>query len=68
MRKWMFLGLFVLAGVGGAAGRAEAGCSVDLIDCYYRAANVDSFWYRWASGIDCELDYVDCTRRRLIGR
>jgi hypothetical protein len=45
-----------------------AGCTTDLADCYGRAAAIDSFWYRWAAGIDCELDYTDCVRRRLIGR
>ena len=31
------------------------------------AAKIDSFWYRWAAGLDCELDYVECVRVKLIG-
>jgi hypothetical protein len=45
-----------------------AGCFGDLADCYERASRVDSFWYRWAAGLDCEVDYADCLRRRLIGQ
>jgi len=44
-----------------------AGCASDLLDCYTRAANIDSFWYRTAAGLDCELDFADCARQRLIG-
>jgi hypothetical protein len=46
---------------------AMAGCASDLLDCYTRAANIDSFWYRTAAGLDCELDFADCARLRLIG-
>ena len=45
-----------------------AGCTTALADCYTAAAKIDSFWYRWAAGLDCELDYVDCVREKLIGR
>ena len=31
------------------------------------AAKIDSFWYRFAAGLDCELDYVECVRVKLIG-
>ena len=31
------------------------------------AAKIESLWYRWAAGIDCELDYVECVRVKLIG-
>jgi hypothetical protein len=68
MVKKTLLTLVVLAGFAAAPQPALAGCTTDLADCYGRAAGIDSFWYRWAAGIDCELDYTDCVRRRLIGR
>jgi hypothetical protein len=67
MRKWMVLGVFAACALIGSAQKARAGCTTDLADCYQRAANIDSFWYRWAAGIDCELDFVECTREKLIG-
>ena len=42
-------------------------CFTDLANCYYRAAVVDSFWYRWAAGLDCELGFVRCARQDLTG-
>ena len=42
-------------------------CTRDLLDCYARAAKDDSFWYRWADGLDCELQYAGCVRRVLVG-
>ena len=68
MVKKIVLALVVLAGFAAAPRPAFAGCTTDLADCYGRAAREDSFWYRWASGLDCELDYTDCVRRRLLGR
>lgn len=67
MRKWMVLGAFVTCALAGAAQQAEAGCTTTLADCYQKAANIDSFWYRWAAGIDCELDFVECVRIKVIG-
>ena len=64
--KTLPLALVLLAGVA-APRPAMAGCTTDLGDCYGRAAKVDSFWYRWASGLDCELDYAECVRIKLIG-
>ena len=62
------LGAFVLlAGLAAAPRPAIAGCTTDLADCYERAAKIDSFWYRWAAGLDCELDYTECVRVKLIG-
>ena len=46
---------------------ALAGCTTTLADCYSAAAAIDSFWYRWAAGLDCEIDYVECVRVKLIG-
>ena len=46
----------------------EIRCTQDLRSCYYRAAREDSWGDRWLSGLDCELTFVDCTRRAIIGR
>jgi hypothetical protein len=67
MVKKVLLCAFVLAGVVAAPRPAMAGCTGDLLDCYTRAATIDSFWYRSAAGLDCELDYADCVRQRLVG-
>ena len=67
MVKKILLTLVVLTGMAAAPRHAMAGCTTDLADCYGRAAKVDSFWYRWAAGLDCELDFVECTRVKLIG-
>jgi len=67
MVKKTLLALVVLAGFAAAPRPAMAGCTTDLADCYGRAAGIDSFWYRWAAGLDCELDYAECVRIKLIG-
>jgi len=67
MRKLMVLGLFTIASFSSAVRPADAGCATTLADCFYRAADVDSFWYRWASGIDCELDFIECARIKIMG-
>lgn len=68
MVKKMLLTLVVLAGFVTVPRTAMAGCTTDLADCYGRAARIDNFWYRWAAGLDCELEYTDCARRKVIGR
>jgi len=67
MVKKLLFASVVLLGFLAVPRSAMAGCTTDLIDCYGRAAKEDSFWTRSAMGLDCELDYVDCVRRRLIG-
>lgn len=66
VKKAVFV-LIVLVGFLGDAQPALAGCTTALSDCYVAAAKVDSFWYRWASGLDCELDYAECVRIKLVG-
>jgi len=61
-----FAVLFVLG--GSTPARAAVTCTEDLGRCYTRAAQADSWWSMWAIGFDCELSYVDCTRRAIIGR
>jgi hypothetical protein len=68
MVKNVLLALVVLAGVAAAPRPAMAGCTGDLGDCYVRAAKIDSAWDRFAAGVDCELDYADCVRRKVVGR
>jgi hypothetical protein len=69
MRRLILLGILVLAATSATSRPlyANAGCATGLADCYQRAANIDSFWYRWAAGLDCELDFVECARIKLIG-
>lgn len=66
MKKMLFA-LVLLSGLAAAPRSAMAGCTTDLADCYGRAAAIDSFWYRWAAGLDCELDYTECVRVKVIG-
>jgi hypothetical protein len=67
MVKKTLFALVVLCGFVAAPRSAIAGCTTDLADCYARAASIDSFWYRWAAGLDCELDYTECVRIKLLG-
>jgi hypothetical protein len=67
MVKKMLMTLAVIAGCLAAPRPAVAGCTTDLADCYLAAAKIDSFWYRWAAGLDCELDYTECVRIKLVG-
>jgi hypothetical protein len=67
MVKKIVLTLVVLSGAIAVPRPAVAGCTTELADCYLRAARVDSFWYRWATGLDCEIDYTGCVRTRLLG-
>ena len=67
MVKKLVLAMLVLAGLAATPAPVLAGCTTTLADCYVRAAKEDGFWYRWAAGLDCELDYVECVRVKLIG-
>ena len=69
MVKRILMTLVVLAGLVAMPSSAVAasGCTTTLLDCYGRAAAIDSFWYRTAAGLDCELDYAGCVRVALVG-
>ena len=67
MVKKTLMTLVVIAACLGAPRPAMAGCTTDLADCYLAAAKIDSFWYRWAAGLDCELDFTECVRIKLVG-
>ena len=68
MVKKVLFAAMVVAGLAATPQPAQAGCTTDLADCYGRAAKIDSFWYRWAAGLDCELEFTECVRIQLIGR
>jgi hypothetical protein len=42
-------------------------CYSQLGNCYYMAALQNGFWSMWAAGIDCELNFLDCVRRGIVG-
>jgi len=67
MVKKILFAAIVLMGSVAVPRQAMAGCTTDLADCYGAAAQIDSFWYRWAAGLDCELDYAECARVKLVG-
>lgn len=62
----MLTGLLLVSGTEPAA--AQARCAQDLRDCYIRASHIRYWGEMWLAGIDCELDFVDCARRKIIGR
>jgi hypothetical protein len=59
--------LLVMSTLALAPQRAMAGCTTTLLDCFGAAARIDNFWYRTAAGLDCELDYAECVREKVIG-
>jgi hypothetical protein len=67
MVKKILFAAVVLMGSVAVPRSAMAGCTTDLADCYERAAQVEGFWYRWAAGLDCELDFAECVRIKLVG-
>ena len=67
MVKKILLAGVIVAGLVAAPRTATAGCTTNLATCYEAAAKIDSFWYRWAAGLDCELDFAECLRIKLIG-
>jgi hypothetical protein len=42
-------------------------CTQDLLGCYARASQIDSWLDRWAAGMDCELDYAGCVGSVISG-
>jgi len=66
---WAPMALVALMVLGRSTpAHAQFACNENLRLCYFRAALADTWWQMWAMGMDCELDYADCTRRALIGR
>jgi hypothetical protein len=63
----ILLTAFVFVAVVAVPRTALAVCNTQMMQCFEAAAKIDSFWYRWAAGLDCELNYVECMRVKLIG-
>jgi hypothetical protein len=67
MVRKVLLAVVFMVGLVAVPRPVLAGCTTTLSDCMVAAAKVDSAWYRFAAGLDCELDYVECVRVKLIG-
>lgn len=63
----ILLTAIVLVGAMAIPRSALAGCTTNMASCFEAAARIDSFWYRWAAGLDCELDFAECVRIKLVG-
>jgi len=63
----VFIVVLVVVGAGTPA-FAQARCAQTLRECYGRAATRQSVWEMWAAGVDCELDFVECARRVVVGK
>lgn len=69
MKKVVFA-LMLAAAINAApatASASDAGCFEELANCMQRAATRDSWFSRWLAGLDCELDFVECAREKLVG-
>ena len=62
MVRVMVVALVMAAGtlVSPRSAMASVSCTQDLLGCYARASQIDSWVTRWAAGMDCELDYAGC--------
>jgi hypothetical protein len=58
----------VLVLTGSRTASAQISCFEDLAACYQRAASRDGWVDRSLAGADCELGFIDCARRAIIGR
>ena len=67
MVRKVLLAVVFMVGLVAVPRPVLAGCTTTLSDCMVAAAKIDSAWYRFAAGLDCELDYVECVRVKLIG-
>jgi hypothetical protein len=61
------LGLALLLGIP-AEVSAQASCFASLRDCFIRASKIQYWADRTIAGLDCELDFVECARRKILGR
>lgn len=74
MRKVVLVMLLAIALSAVTSGTALAfdetekkGCTWTLFECFEAAAQIESFWYRTAAALDCELDYIECARIKIMG-
>ncbi|MEX2271877.1 MAG: hypothetical protein WD690_10420 [Vicinamibacterales bacterium] len=66
--KKMVVVLCFVAAFSAVPSAAWAGCFEDLAACFQNAATRDTWFKRWLAGMDCELEFIDCGREKLIGR
>lgn len=62
------LTVLVLLGDTRPAAAQGAACFQNLRDCYIAASRMRYWVDRWAAGLDCELNFVDCARKQIFGR
>jgi hypothetical protein len=43
-------------------------CFQSLAECYSQASLRNDWISMWLAGLDCELTFIDCARRAIIGR
>lgn len=65
--KKVFLVLLLTAAINAVPTAAFADCFGKLEDCFYEAAKIDSWLGRWLAGLDCELNFIECTRIKIAG-
>jgi hypothetical protein len=69
--KWWLL-VFVVLWLAGTDPRgllAQSGdCFMTFKVCFDRASRMRYWEDRLLSSLDCELNFVDCARRKIIGR
>ncbi len=69
--KWWLLVLFVavlIAGDGRGVSAQSGNCFMTFKECFDKASRMRYWEDRLLSSLDCELNFVDCTRRKIIGR
>ena len=49
------------------ASPSMAVCTLRLYTCFHQAAEYPTFLTRAAAGLDCEIAFVGCIRRQIIG-
>ena len=48
--------------------QAQEQCMSQLASCFYTAANNQGgFWSIWAGGLECEVQWIECIRRNIVG-
>ncbi|HUF24278.1 MAG TPA: hypothetical protein VMN81_09135 [Vicinamibacterales bacterium] len=65
--KKLLLVLLLTAAFNAVPTAAFADCFGQLSDCFHEAAKLDSWVDRWLAGLDCELNFIECTRIKLVG-
>lgn len=69
LRLLPILAAIVLILAGAPPARADdIECFIGIQECFIRAAARESMWGAVFASLDCELAFVDCVRRAIIGR